>query len=68
MAADPTRLDCLNKCFRYLLSARSREDLDARLHTLRTDILPKVLPGGLLMQNEYYEYLVPSPGCVNFTA
>ena len=53
MSADATRVERCDKHYRYLIGARSREDLDARLLIFRNDVLPELFPDDVDLQNEH---------------
>jgi hypothetical protein len=77
LANEATRLDLADKGFRYLLSARSRADLDARLKIFAEDVVPSVFES-TVKQDAYVEYLKATrfapeghkaflPGCTQIT-
>ena len=58
LSAEPVLLDRADKCFRYLLGARSRTDLDARLRIWMTEVVPQIFSDDTELQEEYIDYML----------
>ena len=57
LKTEPELLHCADLCFRYLLGAASRADLDARLRIHAELVVPKLFPDDLEAQAAYNKYL-----------